>query len=222
MAVTPVLSSPAPHGTTRPVGLGLRAIRHGSVVVAVEMDAGTPRVVLSMFLPTAIDGDRLAAEPYRVAFEMPRDPDGEASAEAAAAVAEGRRRQSALAASGLDAIVRQLNAAGYTSVVAGLLVNRTGWITDALSYSLGWPEHVPIAEGLAVRDALRFGCEVNHVSVEDIDEKSLMDVAAIQFGFSIDALNHRLKTLGEPVGKPWRKEQKLACLAGWTRAAVQQ
>lgn len=35
----------------------------------------------------------LAFEPYHVAYEMERGPQGEVSAEAAAAVAEGRRRQ---------------------------------------------------------------------------------------------------------------------------------
>jgi hypothetical protein len=28
-----------------------------------------------------------------------------------------------------------------------------------------------------------------------------------------------LRTLGAAAGKPWHKEQKAACLAGWTAAA---
>jgi hypothetical protein len=40
----------------------------------------------------------VALEPYRVAYEIKRGPDGEASTEAAAAVAEGHKRQGELAA----------------------------------------------------------------------------------------------------------------------------
>jgi hypothetical protein len=72
-----------------PLGLGFRALKGGGVVVGVVVDEDGPRIVLSTFLPTAADGDRVALEPYRVAYEMKRGPDGGASAEAAAAVAEG-------------------------------------------------------------------------------------------------------------------------------------
>ena len=83
-----------------PVGLGFRALKGGSVVVGVAAD-GEPRVVLSSFLATAAEGDRLSLEPYHVAAEMERGPQGRASAEAEAAVAEGRKRQDKLAAAGL-------------------------------------------------------------------------------------------------------------------------
>src|SRR6266566_8242573 len=97
---------------TGPVGLGFRAHKGGGVVVGVVVDGGEPQVVLSTFLPTAADGDRLALEPYGVAYEMKRGPDGGASAEAAAAVAEGHKRQGELAAQGLGDIVRKLRDAG--------------------------------------------------------------------------------------------------------------
>jgi len=61
---------------TGPIGLGFRALKGGGVVVGVVVDEGDPRVVLSTFLPTAAKGDRLALEPYRVAYEMKRGPDG--------------------------------------------------------------------------------------------------------------------------------------------------
>src|SRR6266404_77090 len=91
------------------IGLGFRAGRGGSVVVGVAMDGREPRVVLSRFLATAVEGDRLSLEPYHVAAEMARDPQGRVSAKAAAAVAEGRKRQGRMAADGLNAIVRELH-----------------------------------------------------------------------------------------------------------------
>jgi hypothetical protein len=100
-------------------------------------------------------------------------------------------------------------------VVAALLVNRAGWVSDLLEYSLAWPEHVPVAEGLAVRDALRFAIKECRVEVVEVDEKSLPDLAADALGLSWAEIDARLKALGATVGRPWRKEQKLACLSAW-------
>jgi hypothetical protein len=208
-------------GGTGPVGLGFRAVKGGGVVVGV-VDERDPRIVLSTFLPTAAAGDRLALEPYRVAYEMDRGPDGGASTAATAAVAEGHKRQGELAAKGLGDIVRKLRDAGCQPAIAALLVNRAGWIADALAYSLSWPEHVPIAEGLAVRDALRSACRQCGLDVAEIDEKSLHEVASEQLGLSPHDLDVRLKSLGATAGRPWRREQKLACLSAWVTVAALQ
>lgn len=197
------------------MGLGLRALKGGAVVVGVAVEGGEPEVVLSTFLTTCAEGDRLSFEPYHVAAELRRDPQGRASAEAANAVTVGRRRQDHLAAKGLRAIVRSLEEAQRKPVVAALLVNRASWITDLLEYSASWPEHRPIAEGLAVRDALRFALKECRVEVSELDEKSLPDLAAKTLGITSTAIDARLKALGAAVGRPWRKEQKLACLSAW-------
>jgi hypothetical protein len=201
-----------------PIGLGFRASRGGSVVVGVAVDGREPSVVLSTFLATAEEGDRLSLEPYHVAAEMERDPQGKVSAKAAAAVAEGRGRQARMAASGLEAIVRKLWESGYKPAIAALLVNRAGWIADLLEYSLFAPEHPPVAEGLAVRDALRSA--LGGIKTIEMDEKSLPDVASRELGLSIADMDVQLKRLGAAAGRPWRKEQKLACLAAWLAAGA--
>jgi hypothetical protein len=198
-----------------PTGLGFRALKGGGVVVGVAADGCEPRLVLSTFLATAAEGDRLALEPYHVAAEMGQVRHGGVPAEAAAAVAEGRKRQGELAVKGVDSIVRKLDEAGCEPVVAALLVNRAGWITDLLEYSLSWPEHVPVAEGLAVREALRFAIGQVGIDLAELDEKSLPDLASKDLGMSAANLNASLKALGVGIGRPWRKEQKLACLAAW-------
>ena len=205
-----------------PVGLGCRALRGGGVVVGVALEDGKPRVVLSSFVATAADGDRLSLEPYLVAVEMKRRPDGEASAEATAAVAEGCRRQNQLAANGLGDIVRKVRDARCEPVVAALLVNRAGWITDLLAYSLSAPEHPPVAEGLAVREALRFAFGRVGIEAVELDEKSLPERASEELRILPADLDARLKALGADVSRPWRKEQKLACLAAWVALATAQ
>lgn len=199
----------------RKVVLGVRGQRGGGVVVAFAMESTEPRVVMSRFLATATEGDRISMEPYHAAAEMPRLKDGSASAAAKAAVAEGRKRQEALAMTGLREITTILNGQGYAVDEACLLVNRAGWMDDLLAYSLMDPGHPPVAEGLSVREALRVAFRKLRLDVSEMDEKSLPDLASQVLGLTAGAIEVRLKELRASAGRPWRKEQKLACLAAW-------
>ena len=203
-----------------PIALGFRAGRGGSVVVGVAADRELTRVVLSTFLATAAEGDRLAFEPYQVAYEMPRGDGVGPTAEAAAAVAEGRRRQAALAATGLAAVLDRLQSEGFRTGVAALLINRAGWMTDLLEHSLSAPEHPPVAEGLAVRAALRAAFAGVGLDVVEMDEKSLRESAALKLPLASGQIEIQLKALGATAGRPWRKEQKAACLAAWLTLAA--
>jgi len=78
---------------------------------------------------------------------------------------------------------------------------------------------LPVVEALAVRYALRFAIRHSGVAAVELDEKSLPDVAAKTLGISPAKIDARLKSLGAGVGKPWRKEQKLACLSAWVAVA---
>lgn len=192
--------------------IGLRAQKGGTIAVALAIEAGEPRLLVSTRIETHVPGDRLSLEPYGAAAGM-------ALSEAAAVVAEGRARQDRLAAEGVQALVERLAAMRHRPIVAALLVNRAGWITDLLDYSRGWAEHVPVAEGLAVRDALRFGLRATGIALAEQDEKSLADHATATLGLSGAEIDARLKALGSAGGAPWRKEQKLAALAAWLALA---
>jgi hypothetical protein len=196
------------------VCLGLYPHKGGAVVIGLALEHGVPKLRLSEALATHATGDRLLLEPFHVASELPRGPGGKASPEAAKAVAEGRARQDRLAEQGLSAIVDRLTDEGFRPMIAAMLVNRAGWITDLLEYSLGWAEHAAVAEGLAVRDALRFAVAACGLEMLELDQKTLPDRAATAIGLPSAEIDARLKALG--VGQaPWRKEQKLACLAAW-------
>ena len=135
-------------------------------------------------------------------------------------MAEGRKQQEALAISGLREITTILKGQGYAVDEASLLVNRAGWMDDLLAYSLMDPGHPPVAEGLSVREALRVAFNRLHLEVSEIDEKSLPDLASQVLGLTAGAIEVRLKELGASAGRPWRKEQKLACLAAWVTCAA--
>ncbi|HEY3676217.1 MAG TPA: hypothetical protein VGK84_09520 [Candidatus Tumulicola sp.] len=129
-----------------------------------------------------------------------------ALAQAEAAIREGRARQDELATIGVRSIAKQLNDAGWNPSGAALLVNRAGWVTDLLQYSFASDSHPPVAEGLAVRDALRFALRENGIDVVEVDEKPLL-------------ADRRLAACTSSLDGPWRKEHKLACLAALTNSA---
>jgi hypothetical protein len=201
------------HNHTAPrTGIGLRAFKGGAVIVGLSVDQGQPRLLCSTTLPTQNEGDPLSLAPYGSAAVMKGMP----LAEIAATVAEGRRRQDQISERALRDIISQLTASGHPPVVAALLVNRAGWVTNLLEYSLAWPDHVPVAEGLAVRDALRFAIRHCDLALTELDEKSLPYLAGQTLGLSPAGIDAALKIMGTAAGKPWRKEQKLACLSAWT------
>ena len=80
---------------------------------------------------------------------------------------------------------------------------------------------VPVAEILAVRDALRFATDRCGLDLANLDEKSLSERGAEILGLTPAEIDQHLKTLGLAAGKPWRKEQKRACLAAWTAVTAQ-
>ncbi|MFO1029550.1 MAG: hypothetical protein U1F60_00590 [Planctomycetota bacterium] len=196
------------------IAIGLRSVRGGAVLVAVAIAAGEPQLVVSTMLPTADAGDSLALAPYQAAASCPTPSNGSASAGAEAVVAEGRRRQHATARKNLASILDLLREQGHVPIGAALLVNRAGWVTDLLSYSLEHAEHVPVADGLAVRDAVRGAFEQADIAVTEYDEKSLPDRAVTDLSTTAERLDGQLRRIGA-TSKPWRKEQKTACLAAW-------
>lgn len=199
------------------VGLGLRAQKGGAHIVAVALENGVPRGLISRWLDTAKAEDRASLEPYHLAAEMARGGDAAARSEAEAMVQAGRATQAALAQAGLSAVLNEIATGGVAT--AGLLVNRAGWVTDLFEYSLAFADHPPVAEGLAVREALRTAFAGLGLASVELDEKTLAERASVVLGISDGAMTARLTELGQCLGKPWRKEQKAAALAAWMAAA---
>ena len=71
---------------------------------------------------------------------------------------------------------------------------------------------------MAVRVALRTAFAGLGLDVVEVDEKSLRKSAALKLPLSPGQIDVQLNALGATVGRPWRKEQKAACLAAWVAA----
>jgi hypothetical protein len=73
-----------------------------------------------------------------------------------------------------------------------------------------------------VREALRAALGGRGIAIDDMDEKSLPERASQALRRSPADLDLCVKALGATAGKPWRKEQKLACLAAWVAIAARR
>lgn len=172
--------------------LGLRAQKGGAVALGV---AGGARITLNSLLATHDPARPETLAPYAMAAALPRD---EGDAAARALVDAMAAAQTALATDGLAAL---LAAHGPPAAVA-LIANRATWIDDLLAHALGWDDHVPVVEALAVRATVRAAIISAGLPLVQPDEKLLAAGLA----------SPALAALGKGQ-RPWARVQKLAALA---------
>jgi hypothetical protein len=203
---------------TGPIGLGIRALKGGGVVVGVVVDEGEPRVVLSTFLPTAAASDRLALEPYRVAYEMKRGPDGSFDR------GRGRRRrgtQTPRRAGGEGSGRYRPQAAGRRMPAGHCGAARQSRRLDQRRSGVQSFVAGACADRRRTRCAGRASARVRPMRPRSRRD-TLHEVASEQLRLSPHDMDVRLKSLGATVGKPWRREQKLACLSAWVTVTALQ
>jgi hypothetical protein len=198
--------------------LGLRAHMGWAAAVAVTLEGAAPRLVHSSIIMTAPDGDRIAKEPYHVAAGWDGLTRVAPHPDPAAAVAQGRKTQERMASQAIAEIVAELKAQKL-KVAAGAVLATRGLQMYDLADALSHHAHVHVAEGMAVRDALRFALKANKIAAREFDQKSLY----AEGGKTLKLTEARLKqTLVDLKGtaKPWTQDQKLCALAAWLALAA--
>jgi hypothetical protein len=184
-------------------------------VAAVAVAESEDGIVLvhSSIVATADEGDRIAKEPYHVAAGWdgltrvlpPPDP--------AAVVAQGRQTQERMASQAVAGIVAELTMRQLT-VAGGAVLATRGLRLYSLQEALSHHAHVHVAEGMAVRDAVRFALEENKISSREFDQKSLYVEGAKALKLTEAGLKQKLIALGGRA-KPWTQDQKLCALGAW-------
>jgi hypothetical protein len=198
--------------------IGLRAHTGWVAAVAVTLDDSGPCVVHSSIIMTAPDGDRTAKEPYHVAAgwdgltRVPPHPNP------AAAVAQGRKTQERMASQGIAEIITELEAKKL-KVTAGAVLATRGLQSYTLEEALSCHSHVHVAEGMTVRDAIRFALKANKIAAREFDQKSLYADGSKTLKLSEARLKQRLVDLKGTI-KPWTQDQKLCALAAWLALAA--
>lgn len=179
--------------------------------VAVRSRARRPAAVLAMRLDLFDGSDREAVEPYHVAggwdglhrVPPPADP--------ASVIRRGRAKQARAAERSLSALEGTLIAGGHAWRRAVVLTGRGR--LGAIDQVLRSHAQIHVAEGEAVRDALRAALTALKIPSVDQDEKRTLDSAGARL--KVDDPDGLLKDARPEGAGTWTREERLLALAAW-------
>ena len=180
--------------------------------VAVEVNAKTPKPVHAQRVELLHDPQREVTEPYHVAggwsglqrVPRPRNP--------AEVIRRGRRQQIAAAHRQLAVFREALERDGLQWARAVVLTSR-GRLGDDLEHVLASHAQIHIAEGEAIRDAIRAALETMNIERVDQDEKRILPEAAIRL--DCKDCDSFMKDLRPANARSWTKEERRIALGGW-------
>ncbi len=132
--------------------------------------------------------------------------------------AEGARR---LATQAFQDALRAVEKDGFDVVGCGLLL-ASGRPLPELASILASHALIHTADGELYREALVHAAQRHGLRVTKIRERDLLDQSAAALGMQAAVIQRRVHELGKPLGPPWRRDEKLATLAGWLSLAAGQ
>lgn len=178
-----------------------------AAVVAVSGKPPSGEVLARVRLEMTEPGIEGAAQPYHAV-------EGRPLADARRHVERCVRSSRALARSGLDEMVAELEGRGYGVVGLGVL-GASGRALPDLAGILASHALIHAAEGELFRNVIKEAAEARSLRVSRIREKDMDAALEAAFGTrGVEAL-HWVNGLRKMLGPPWTQDQKLAALAGW-------
>lgn len=197
--------------------LGISTHMGWAAVAALLLDAGTPRQVRTFRLATAAPADTEAAEPYHAAagyrgatrVRPPPDPER--------VVRDALRRQRRYTEIQLGRLLRELRD-WPAPVQAALFVGR-GRPAASLERILASHAQIHVAEGNAVRGAVRRALEGRTIGTLPLDRRELPDRVRALLGIDAPAAEQVLRGLRPDNGGVWRREERDCALAAWLAGA---
>jgi len=182
-------------------------------MVCVVGPARAPRVVGRWHIALAGSATPRTVQPYHAARTLPL-------IEATGVVQRAADHARQLARDAIRRAVRDLE--GQVAVVAcGLGIGSTR-PAPVLAVTLASHALVHAAEGLLFREALAAGAVDCGLPVTAVRERDLYLRATTTLAISLSSLRKRLIELGQPIGPPWREDEKLAALAAWLALVVER
>ncbi|MGD0695282.1 MAG: hypothetical protein ABSB82_10550 [Terriglobia bacterium] len=196
-----------------PAALGFRAHSGWAALVAIAGSIKSPAVVARRRIELADPKLPRPVQPYHMAREMAL----EEAAEYLKRFAEDSQR---LAQQALREVIDHLREGGYRVIGCGIPTG-SGRLPGSLESILASHPAVHTAEGELFRKVLARAGEKLRLPVLQVRERELLERAATELDMSVKDLERQLTELGQPVGPPWGKDQKLAALVAWTALAAQ-
>ncbi len=189
------------------VALGFRTHLGWAAVVSLGGSIDDPRLIERKRLTMSDPAVPESAEPYHAARGFDLD-------EAEGMVHQGREVVRAVTTRGVRSLVDALRDQGYELVGSAILTGK-GRAPAGLAQTLASHAMVHVAEGLMFREALREGSERCSLPVCGLLEREAYEQTAAVLRVSPQHLQERVDALGQELGPPWQKDQKLATVAAW-------
>ena len=189
------------------VGLGFRVHSGWAAVVAVKSLASSPAVVDRRRIELANPAIKGSLQPFHSAAELDL-------AEAEEFIKQRADSTNALALQSLRLLIDDLCQLGYEAIGSCILVG-SGRPLGTLESILASHAMIHTAEGEFFRAAIRRANETCGLPVTGIKEREILNRGVAELGLPLEALKGRMLELGQPIGPPWRQDEKFATLAGW-------
>lgn len=199
------------------VALGFMAHIGWLNVAAVRVSGGDVKAVRTARLDTCPPGDTTAREPYHVAGGFDGLNRVAPPPEPASVVESGLRQQQKVTTTNLGILLnelRELQDWQATTSWAALFTGR-GKQPDTLMRTLASHAHIHIAEGNAVRLAVRQACATHGIQVALYDKRDFSNTVSTTLGRSLDDVLDMIGEFRPQDGGRWRKDEKLCALAAW-------
>jgi hypothetical protein len=185
--------------------LGFRHHTGWAVVVTIAADRGAPAVLDRRRLELSTPD--VPVQAYHAASGLPLD-------RATALVGRAHEVARATTAGGVGELVAELSARGHEVAAVGVLVGHAA-IPPELAKILRSHPLLHAAEGDMFREVIADAAEQHGLRVVEVPARGLMVLAQRSLGIDEAELRATLNELGHTVGRPWRRDEKDAALAGW-------
>ena len=193
------------------VALGFRSHSGWAAVLAVSGWPGEAVILGRSRIEIADPAIPGSKQPYHAAERLGIE-------RADALIRRCRESSTRLAVRAVGTLVDQLGQNALTVVGVGILLASGRPLPD-LAAILRSHALIHTAEGEFFREVLARASEHHSLPVTKLKERDAWDQAARVFRMPVAALHERIEELGKSLGPPWRQDEKLASLAGWTALA---
>ena len=197
--------------------LGVSTHMGWACVAAVLVQTHAPTAVRTFRLATGDPAEPDSIEPYHAAagyrgatrLLAPADPDR--------VVRTGLRKQRSHTARHLKLLLRELP--DWPPIERAALFVGRGRQAPGLERVLASHAQIHVAEGNAVRDAVRHAFSRHGIELMEIDRRMLFQRVTESLGRDEATVMAELAALRPANGSVWRQEQKHCALAAWVAAA---
>jgi hypothetical protein len=189
------------------VGLGFRAHSGWAALVAVGGSAGSPTAIVRRRIELADPAIAGSVQPFHAAEQLDLK-------QAEKFIQLCTDSTNALARQALREVIDDLRKMHHRAVGSCILL-ASGRPMGTLESILASHAMIHTAEGEFFRNALRRASQASAMPVTGIKESEILGRSASELGLPAEELQRRSVEMGRLLGPPWRRDEKLATLAGW-------